>query len=209
MKKIMSAVLTIALVLSSVSALAAGVAPAAGTSPIEATAAVNNRTITVAFTSTPFDENDDVTFLLYAPESATSNNIIEENIIHADQIDYKEEGFSFAVRPEVEAGDYNLLIGGTDVEVPCLVKVAITEVEPEPTVVKGDLDGDANIAISDLTKLARLLAGFADVEAECEANASLKEAADVNQDADITVADLTKLARFLAGFTGVDLNDAQ
>lgn len=202
MKKIISLVLAMVLVLSSVSALAAGIAPATGTSPIKATAEAKVRTITVTFQETPFDAADDVTFLFYKPESESSDNIIEENIIHADQIDYAAAGFSFTVSSDVPAGNYNLLIGGTDVDVPCLIKVVLAE-----AAIKGDLNDDTQVTVADLTKLARYLAGFTADVAEFEENAVLKIAADVNQDDAVTVADLTKVARFLAGFTGVDLND--
>lgn len=203
MKKLLCLTIAVMLVLSSVSALAAGVAPATGDSPIEVSAEVKVRTINVKFEKAPFDAADDVTFLFYAPESAESNNILEEKIIHADQIDYDANGFSFTVGTDVEAGTYNLLVGGSDVDVPCLKSVELSA-----AAMKGDLNDDQEVLVADLTKLARFLAEFEDVVAEFDENAALKIAADVNQDDDVTVADLTKLARFLAEFEGVDLNDA-
>ncbi len=203
MKKLLCLTIALMLVFSSVSALAAGVAPATGdNSPIEVAAEAKVRTINVKFEKSPFDAADDVTFLFYAPESAESDNILEENIIHADQIDYNAEGFSFTVSSDVEAGTYNLLVGGTDVNVPYLTAVTLAE-----AAMKGDLNDDQEVKVADLTKLARFLANFTDDVKEFEENPTLKIAADVNQDDAVSVADLTKLARFLANFEGVDLND--
>ena len=142
-----------------------------------------------------FDAADDVTFLFYIPESATSDNIIEENIIHADQIDYNAAGFSFTVSSEVEAGSYNLLIGGTDVDVPCLLKV-----ELEDAVKYGDIKVDEAINSSDLSLLAQYLAGFDSALAEVNGNPIAKAAADVQYDGTINSSDLSKLAQHLAGF---------
>lgn len=195
MKKLLCALLAMMLVLSSVSALAAGVTPATGTSPIKATAEVTLRTIKVIFTETPFDAADDVTFLFYKPESDSSDNIIEENIIHADQIDYDANGFSFTVSSEVEPGLYNLLIGGTDVDVPALLKVELKD-----AVKYGDIKVDEEINSADLSLLAQYLAGFDSALAEVDGNPVAKAAADVQYDSEINSADLSKLAQNLAGF---------
>ena len=183
------------LVLSSVSALAAGVTPATGTSPIKATAAVTLRTVKVTFTETPFDASDDVTFLFYKPESDSSDNIIEENIIHADQIDFDANGFSFTLASTVEAGKYILLIGGTDVDVPCLIRLELAD-----AVKYGDIKIDEEINSSDLSLLAQYLAGFDSALAEVDGDPIAKAAADVEYDGEINSSDLSKLAQNLAGF---------
>jgi hypothetical protein len=195
MKKLLCALLAMMLVLSSVSALAAGVAPATGTSPIKATAEVTLRTIKVTFTETPFDAADDVTFLFYIPENESSDNIIEENIIHADQIDYDANGFSFTLASTVEAGKYNLLIGGTDVDVPALLRVELAD-----AVKYGDIKVDEAINSSDLSLLAQYLAGFDSALTEVDGNPIAKAAADVQYDSTINSSDLSKLAQHLAGF---------
>ena len=207
MKKLLCLTIAVMLVLSSVSALAAGVAPVTGESNIKCDledVSVKVRKVKVAYENANFDAADDVTFLFYAPESAESDNIIDTNIYHADQVDYSADGYTFTLSNDVPAGTYNLLIGGTDEDVPCLVK----GIELGAAAMKGDLNDDQEVAVADLTKLARYLANFTDDVNEFEENPALKVAADVNQDDAVSVADLTKLARYLANFTGVDLNDA-
>lgn len=205
MKKLLCVAIAVLLILSSVSALAASIAPATGTSPIKAEASVSGRTVTVEYTDTaPFVPGDDVTFLFYIPESETSDNIVDddEHIIHADQIDYDANGFSFTLSTSVEKGFYNLLIGGTDVDVPLLLK----NVELKEAVKYGDVTADKHVTSADLVLLAQYLAGF-DSAKKVFAEPAVKLAANVTHDLtvsgepNITSADLVRLAQHLAGFT--------
>lgn len=203
MKKLLCLTIALMLVLSSMSALADGVAPATGTSPIKATAEATLRTIEVKFQETPFDASDDVTFLFYKPESDTSDNIIEENIVHADQIDYDANGFSFTVGTDVEAGKYILLIGGTDVDVPCLIRVELKE-----SVTYGDVTLDTKIMSDDAIKVLKFSFNYPAEKAEFEANPVLKIAADVTHDGFVRSDDAIKVLKKAFGYPGIDLEAA-
>ena len=205
MKKLLCLTIAVMLVLSSVSALAAGVAPVTGESNIKCDledVSVKVRTVKVSYENANFDAADDVTFLFYAPESAESDNIIDTKIYHADQVDFSADGYTFTLSSDVPEGTYNLLIGGTDEDVPCLVK----GIELGAAVTKGniDLSEDNLVNSSDLLVLARYVAKFDTI---INTDSAAKEAANVTNDAAGAVdsADLLKLARYVAKFA-VDLN---
>ena len=205
MKKLLCLTIAVMLVLSSVSALAAGVAPVTGESNIKCDledVSVKVRKVKVAYENANFDAADDVTFLFYAPESAESDNIIDTNIYHADQVDYSVDGYTFTLSNDVPAGTYNLLIGGTDEDVPRLVKGIVLG----NAVTKGNIDLDENDGVdaADLLILARHVAKFDTI---IKTDSAAKEAANVTNDAEglVDSDDLLKLARFVAKFA-VDLN---
>lgn len=205
MKKLLCLTIAVMLVLSSVSALAAGVAPVTGESNIKCDledVSVKVRKVKVAYENANFDAADDVTFLFYAPESAESDNIIDTNIYHADQVDYSADGYTFTLSNDVPAGTYNLLIGGTDEDVPCLVKGIVLG----NAVTKGNINLSENEKpdSDDLLILARHVAKFDTI---IKTDSAAKEAANVTNDAEglVDSDDLLKLARFVAKFA-VDLN---
>lgn len=207
MKKVISvliaSVMTIGL---SVSALA--VTPVKGESPITISdVKVSGKTITAKYTCAGFDSADDVTFLFYAPqgdaEDIADKEIVDDYIYYADQID--AEGttgtISFTVDSSLAKGDYALLVGGTDVDIPCLTKVTLDD-----SVKFGDVTLDSNVNSADLLRLAKFLADFEDEVKAFNDNPLLKNAADVTHDDKVNSADLLKLAKYLADFDGIDLD---
>ncbi len=60
--------------------------------------------------------------------------------------------------------------------------------------VKGDLTGDGNVAMGDVVKVARAVAGYIILSAEEEA------LADVTGDGKVAMGDVVKIARFVAGY---------
>lgn len=208
MKKIISIVLAIVMVLSlSLSAMADGIAPIIGDSNIECElkdVTVKTRTITVKYANANFDAADDVTFLFYAPESTTSDNIIDRNIYHADQVDYSANGYTFTLSNEVPEGTYNLLIGGTDEDIPCLVK-GITLAKPYEY---GDVDYSGGVDSLDILKIAKYIVGFEAEMAEINGDSAKKALADVTWDGNVDSLDTLKIAKYVVGFDGVDLGVA-
>lgn len=208
MKKIISAVIAIVLVLSlSLSVMADGVAPATGDSNIKceiSDVTVKVRTLTVKYSNANFDADDDVTFLFYAPESAESDNIIDTNIYHADQVEYSADGYTFTLSNDVPAGTYNLLIGGTDEDVPCLVK-GITLARPYEY---GDVDYSGGVDSLDILKIAKYIVGFEAEMAEIDGDSAKKALADVTWDGNVDSLDTLKIAKYVVGFEGVDLSVA-
>lgn len=207
MKKLLCLTIAVMLVLSSVSALAAGVAPVTGESNIKCDiedVSVKVRTIKVEYENANFDAADDVTFLFYAPESAESDNIIDTNIYHADQVDYSADGYTFTLSTDVPEGTYNLLIGGTDEDVPCLVK-GITLAKPYEY---GDVDYSGGVDTLDVLKIAKYIVGFEAEKTEIDGDSAKKALADVTHDGGIDTLDTLKIAKWIVGFDGVDLGVA-
>ena len=77
-------------------------------------------------------------------------------------------------------------------------KKAIDEIDPDATVLLGDVTGDGKINVIDVTRLRQYLAG----EPGKTVNAGN---ADVTGDGKINVFDVTRLRRYLAGEPGVEL----
>ena len=72
------------------------------------------------------------------------------------------------------------------------IKLTVTK-----TYIKGDLNSDNQITITDLVKLRRYLAGLEELDY------TSKNAADINGDSQVTITDLVKLRRYLAGLEGL------
>ena len=90
--------------------------------------------------------------------------------------------------------DYN---GGEDWFNNCIY--AAKEETPQPTVKKGDVNGDNEVNGADLTYLRRYLAEWENYEVDARA-------ADVNGDGEVNGADLTYLRRYLAEWEGYTLD---
>ncbi len=68
---------------------------------------------------------------------------------------------------------------------------------PSSVVLRGDLDGDRHLGVSDVLLLLRLLLGLDKTTAE------RRQAADLNQDGGLTTADAVLLLRWVLGLTPV------
>ena len=90
--------------------------------------------------------------------------------------------------------DYN---GGEDWYCNCIY--LDKEETPQPTVKKGDVNGDNEVNGADLTYLRRYLAEWENYEVDARA-------ADVNGDGEVNGADLTYLRRYLAEWEGYTLD---
>ena len=73
--------------------------------------------------------------------------------------------------------------------------------EPEKELIPGDVDGDGNVTIFDVTYIQKYLAG---VPGYKELTNAQKKAADVDGDGEVTITDATYIQRYLAGIDDGD-----
>lgn len=185
-----------------ITASAAGVKPAEGESPITITSAkCVGRTVTVEYTideSAKFDTSKDVTVLFYSPvgpegekEYITYND--ENAIYYADQVDYDGSNkLVFSLPSDLaEGSNYNVLVGGTDVDYPALWESVVVPAGFMP----GDVAVDGKIRTNDATAVLKHCAGIKLLE---EGSPSFL-AADVAADGKIRTNDATKILKYCAG----------
>ena len=210
-KKIISLMLVACMVLTvAISASAAGVEPATPpegeTSPITITSAkCVGRTVTVDYTidaSENFDTSKDVTVLFYSPVGPEgdekyityNDGTTEQNAIYyADQVDYDNTNkLVFSIPSSVEEGtNYNVLVGGTDIDYPALYSGVVVPAGFMP----GDVAVDGKIRTNDATAVLKHCAGIKLLE---EGSPSAL-AADVAADGKIRTNDATKILKYCAG----------
>lgn len=171
-KKIISLMLVACMVFTvAITASAAGVEPATGDSPITITSAkCVGRTVTVEYAvdaSENFDTSKDVTVLFYSPvgpegeeKYITYNDGTTEQsaIYYADQVDYDNTNkLVFSIPSSVAEGtNYNVLVGGTDVDVPAL----LAGVEVPAAFMYGDVYENQEINNTDALLIAQYYAGI-------------------------------------------------
>ena len=207
-KKIISLMLVACMVFTvAITASAAGVEPATGDSPITITSAkCVGRTVTVEYAvdaSENFDTSKDVTVLFYSPvgpegeeKYITYNDGTTEQsaIYYADQVDYDNTNkLVFSIPSSVAEGtNYNVLVGGTDVDVPALYK----NVEVPAAFMYGDIDEDKNITMNDAMTAAQYSVRMQAARALIDGNPALFSAADVDGDKNVTMNDAMTMAQY-------------
>lgn len=207
-KKIISLMLVACMVFTvAITASAAGVEPATGDSPITITSAkCVGRTVTVEYTveasKKTFDESkDDVTVLFYSPvgpegeeKYITYNDGEKEHsaIYYADQVRYDGTNkLVFSIPSSVEEGtNYNVLVGGTDIDYPALK----AGVEVPKGYMLGDVEEDGEILTNDFTAVLKHCAEIALLEE----GSSAALAADVTRDGEILTNDGTEILKYCA-----------
>lgn len=212
LKKIVSLMLVACMVLTvAITASAAGVEPATGDSPITITSAkCVGRTVTVEYTvdaSENFDTSKDVTVLFYSPvgpegeeKYITYNDGTTEKsaIYYADQVDYDNTNKLVFSLPSnlAEGTNYNVLVGGTDVDVPALYK----NVEVPAGFMYGDIYENQEINNTDALLIAQYYAGIESaLKLIDEEKPYLASAADVYVNGEINNTDALLVAQYYAG----------
>jgi subtilisin family serine protease len=84
-------------------------------------------------------------------------------------------------------------LGNTTVEVYSIELETTKSINIEVMLIRGDINNDGRVTITDLVKLSRYLAGLESI------NSNYLDNADVNNDGKVTITDLVKLSRYLAG----------
>jgi subtilisin family serine protease len=88
-------------------------------------------------------------------------------------------------------------IGNAVIEIYSIELGVSKYIDVEVKIVKGDVNNDGNVTITDLVKLSRHLAGLETIQS------NYLENADINNDGNVTITDLVKLSRHLAGLEGI------
>ena len=209
-KKIISLMLVACMVFTvAITASAAGVEPATGDSPITITSAkCVGRTVTVEYAvdaSENFDTSKDVTVLFYSPvgpegeeKYITYNDGTTEQsaIYYADQVDYDNTNkLVFSIPSSVAEGtNYNVLVGGTDVDVPALYK----NVEVPAAFMYGDIDEDKEITMNDALIIAQYFVEIPAAKNKLDSaeTSYLFTAADIDEDTEVTMNDALVVAQY-------------
>lgn len=150
------------------------------------------------------EKGDALGSLSFVASGDLTSNPINANWdgMDADNSNGKILTLTFKAKEDVLIGDYSIAINAktaydnntNDVEV-VGVRVGVEVVDFVP----GDINGDTEVDLKDVTVLRRYLAGGYDVVVQ-------QVALDVNRDGNVDLKDITHLRRALAGGYGVELN---
>lgn len=147
--------------------------------------------ITVEFDVKNLQSSDDVTILVFKktdekPEPDMSN------IVYINQAHPEGSTLQFDLLEAASSGTYEVRMGGTGIQSADVATFSVSGYLP------GDINGDGQVNVMDVTFLRRHNAGGYNVKV-------VKEAVDVNKDGRVTVLDITLLRRYNAGGYGVEL----
>ena len=139
----------------------------------------------------------DVKLELYEAKKIENNtyitNITPETSIKEFVTNIKTNGVI-----EIYKGTEKVTNTDTKIGTGMTVEITLNDKKREyTTVIKGDINGDGNVKLSDLSKLKLSLVGTTKLEG------AYKEAADINGDGNIKLSDLSKMKLYLVGKAGL------
>ena len=155
-----------------------------------------DKAVTVNFTVTNLQADDEVTILVYKKEideekSTEDAKVYKEpdetNIKYINQVTPQNNVISFNLLTDTADGLYEVRMGGTGIDTASIGQFTIS------SVVYGDLNNDGNITISDAVWILRYLSG-----AEMASYVKLGNG-NINSDEDITISDAVWILRYLSG----------
>lgn len=122
------------------------------------------KSVTVSVSTANFSEGDDITLLVFKPTSEQSEPD-KTNIVAINQTDYREGMTSITFNlPSDATGDYEIRIGGTNVETYTSGTFRVTEYS------FGDLNGDGNYDDTDAILILRVFLELDEINVKLNKN---------------------------------------
>jgi hypothetical protein len=143
MSRLLKLVIAFTLVLSTMSVCAF-----AATSIDVGTITESSKAVTVNFTVTGAEANDDVTILVYKKDSETAEPT-ESNIVYINQLSATGSNIQFNLLADAAEGTYEVRMGGTGIETADIGTFTLS------SVIYGDVDGNGDIDAFDAVWVLR------------------------------------------------------
>ena len=147
--------------------------------------------LTVVATGAPVIGDSELVFVFDEPFTYEGGNLVVETMTtQAGDYSFKDKFLGTSTTEYVSYGHFNDLGWETHVYkfLPMATFSYVKEDTPEPEVIRGDVNGDKNVSIADVSALIDLLLSD---------SAQVPAAADCNLDSKLTIADVSALIDFL------------